>query len=244
MESSDESLADEYGDPQPFDRPLPESVDWIVGVLLALGGLALTVGGTALAFVVDRALLEAGVQSGEITVVAFRRELTEAQMLEFTLEIVNWTGIGLLATGVGLVLFAIGFVAKRHRTHKRTADGESAGSFWAYAIYGAVTTAILSFIPVSPVFGGGLAGYLGRYETGGSVGIGAASGFLATAPVVSLLAFVTGGLFSGLAAVGETGLGIVLVSAMALTMLFLAAYGAGLGAIGGFAGGWIAKSQA
>jgi len=91
-------------------HPLPEFVDWIVAAVVAIGGLALTVGGSALTFVVDRAMLEEGVESGEITVVIFERDLTEAEMLEFTQEVVNWTGIGILVTGVGLVLFAIGFV--------------------------------------------------------------------------------------------------------------------------------------
>lgn len=39
------------------DRPLPVFVDWLLATLSALAGLALLVGGSASAFVVDRQLL-------------------------------------------------------------------------------------------------------------------------------------------------------------------------------------------
>jgi hypothetical protein len=228
---------------RPFDRPLPEYVDWAVGVVIALAGLALTVGGSALTFVVDRALLEDGIESGEITVIVVERELTEAEMLAFTLDVVNWTGIGVLVTGVALVVFAIAYVAVRHRTHQRVGEGEPAGTYRSYAVLGAVATGVLSFIPFSPVAGGGIAGYLGHHDTGRSISIGALSGLLSMAPVLLLVGFLTVGLYTGLSGVGEQGLGIVTVAAMLVVLLFVAAYGAGLGALGGFAGGRFADSQ-
>lgn len=224
-------------------RPLPEFVDWVAAAVVALAGVALTVGGSALTFVVDRAMLEEGIESGQITVVIFERDLSAAQMLEFTLEIVNWTGIGLLVTGLGLVSFAIGYVVVRHRAHRGPADGETAGSYGANAVLGAVATSVLSFVPFSPVVGGGVAGYLERHGTGRSIGVGALSGFLAVTPVLVILVFVTVGLYAGLAAVQETGLGILAAAAMLLTSLFVGVYGAGLGALGGFAGGRLADGR-
>ncbi|QCC49539.1 DUF5518 domain-containing protein [Halobellus limi] len=220
---------------------LPEVVDWIVATIIALAGVALTVGGSALTFVVDRDLIEAGVESGQITVIIFERDLTEAEMLEVTLEVVTWTGWGLLLTGIGLVLFAIGYVIVRHRTYRQTPETESAGSYRSYAVLGAVATGILSFLPFSPVIGGGAAGYLERYGTGRTVSVGALSGFLAMVPVLVLLVFVTIGLYAGLATVQYSGLGIVTAAAMLFALLFTAAYGAGLGALGGFAGGRVAE---
>ncbi|MFC7116410.1 DUF5518 domain-containing protein [Natronoarchaeum sp. GCM10025703] len=220
---------------------LPEFVDWIAATVIALIGVALTVGGTALAFAVDRDLLESGVESGQITVIVFERDLTEAEMLEFTQEIVTWTGWGLLVTGIGLVLFAIGYVVVRHRAYRQLPDDESAGSYLSSAVLGALVTGILSFLPFSPVFGGGAAGYLERYGSGRTVSAGALSGFLAIIPALVILVFVTIGLYIGLAAVQYSGLGIVAGAAMLFGVLFTGAYGTAFGALGGFAGGRLAE---
>jgi len=223
------------------ERVLPAFVDWILAALIAVGGLALTVGGAALTFVVDRAMLAEGVESGEITILVFERDLTEAEMLDLTQEVVNWTGIGLLVTGAGLALFAVGYAVTRHRAHRRVPDEEPASSDRAHAVLGAVVTALLSFIPFSAVAGGAVAGYFEHDDTGRSVSVGALSGVLATVPAIAITAFVTVGLYAGLAAVGESGLGIVTAAAMLLGLLFTAAFGAGLGAVGGFAGGRLAE---
>jgi hypothetical protein len=223
--------------------PLPELVDWIAAALITLGGLILTVGGSALSFVVDRTLLEEGIESGEITVIVFERDLTQAEMLAFTRETIFWIGIGLLVTGIGLVLFAILYVAVRHRTHRQAAADESASSYWVYAVLGAVTTTVLSFLPFSPALGGGVAGYLEQYGDERPVSVGALSGLLAVVPAIMILVFVAGGLFAGFATIRETGLGIVVAVAMLLVVLFTAAYGAGIGALGGFAGGRLAERE-
>lgn len=242
MEPTDASTAGERSQ-DAFARPLPVYVDWIAGVIVALGGMALTVGGTAATFVVDRGLLADGVESGEITVVMLQRDLTESETLDLTVEVVNWTGIGLLVTGIGLVVFAIGYVLVRHRAHSNATEDEPVGSYRAVAVLGAVTTAVLSFIPFSPVVGGGLAGYLEHPASGRSVGVGGLAGFLSMVPALTILAFVTVGLYNGFAAIGEAGLGIVTVTTMLLAFLFVAAYGAGLGALGGFAGGHLAETE-
>ncbi|WP_136690005.1 DUF5518 domain-containing protein [Halorhabdus amylolytica] len=231
------------GNSDVFTRPVPEYIHWLAGVIIALGGMALTVGGTALTFVVDRGLLQEGIESGEITVIVLERDLTEAQMLDLSLEIVNWTGIGLLVTGIGLVLFAIGYVAVRHRARREVSDDEHVDSYRASAVLGAVATAVLSFVPFSPVLGGGLAGYLEQTESGRSISVGGVAGFLSMVPALVILAFVSAGLYNGFATIGESGLGIVVGTVMVLTVLFVAAYGAGLGALGGFAGGRLAETE-
>jgi len=236
-----DSLSSEDTDLPEAGPDLPEFVDWIVATIIGLGGVALTVGGSSLTFVVDRDVIEAGVESGQITVIVFERDLTEAEMIEVTLEVVTWTGWGLLLTGIGLVMFAIGYVIVRHRTYRQTPDSESAGSYRSYSVLGAVATGILSFLPFSPVIGGGVAGYLEHYGTGRTVSVGALSGFLAMVPVLVILVFVTIGLYAGLATVQYSGLGIVTAAAMLFALLFTAAYGAGLGALGGFAGGRVAE---
>ena len=238
-----ETAVDSDGQVPALGYPVPAFVDWIAGAAVAVVGLALLVGGSALTFVVDREMIREDIESGEITVILFERELTEAQMLEFTTEVVSWTGTGLLATGALLVLFAVGYVAVRHRAHQRTGDGEVAGNYLAAAVLGAIATTVLSFIPFSPVVGGGVAGYLEGHETSRSVSVGGVSGLLSMVPGLVILLFVTVGLYAGLSDVGEGDFGIVVATAMLLVMLVVAAYGAGLGALGGFAGGRLSERE-
>ena len=232
--------ASSQGGEQETSTPwIPGYVDWIVALIIALGGLGLTIVGTVLVFVLDRDLLAEGIESGEITVVFVERDLTQAEMLEFTLEIVNWTGIGLLLTGLGLVVFAIGYGVGRQRTRGRAEDGYP-GTFRSYAVTGATASAVLSFIPFSAIAGGGVAGYLATQDTGHSTSVGAFSGLLYSLPGLVIVLFVTIGLYFGLAAVAEAGLGVVAVAVMAFVMLLVAAYGVGVGALGGFIGGRLA----
>ncbi len=224
-----------------YDPPLPASVDWIVGVVVAFGGLLLTVGGTVLVFAVDRALIADGIDSGDVSLSGLvERDLTRAEMTDFVLAVVDWAGIGLLVTGLGLVLFAIGYVVVRHRAHSRSERGPAPGTVRTNAVVGAATSAVLSFVPFSPVLGGGLAGYVGHEETGRTTSVGALSGFLYVLPGLVLLLFLTIGLYTGLSGVGESGVGLVLVPSMLVVLLFAAAYGGGLGALGGYLGGRLA----
>lgn len=142
------------------DGPLPEFVDWILGALIALSGLGLVVGGTALVFGVDRAVLAEGVEDGTITVTIGMTELTDAETLEVTDAIVSWMGPGLILTGLAMTLFGIGYIIMRRRAHRRSQVGESVSSYGAFAVLGGVVTALLSFLPISPAIGGALAGYL------------------------------------------------------------------------------------
>jgi hypothetical protein len=226
-----------------FARPLPEYVDWVSATLIALGGLALTVGGSALTLVVDQGLLEEGIGSGRVSVVVLERQLTDAEALTVAERVVDWTGLGLLITGVGLVAFAVGYVVLRHRAHGRASPEQPPESGRAYAVAGAVATAVLSFVPLSPTLGGAVAGYLDHYDGDRSVRLGALAGFLAMVPAVSILLFVAVGLFTGLSAVPAAGLEIVVLVVMVLAALFVVAYGAGLGALGGYLGKRLAESN-
>lgn len=71
------------GEPRRTTPEIPGYIDWVVGLIIALGGLALTIGGTVLVFVLDRELLAEGIDSGQITVVFVERDLSKAEMLEF-----------------------------------------------------------------------------------------------------------------------------------------------------------------
>lgn len=235
-----DSTTSEATGPSAVGPQLPEFVEWIAAAVIALAGMALVVGGSVLTAVIDRAQIADSVEAGEITVVIIERELTQAETLEFILEVITWTGWGLLVTGVGLILFAIGYVFVRHRAYQRTPDDESTGSFRSSAVLGAVTTGVLSFLPVSPAIGGGVAGYLEEFGTGRTVSVGALSGFLAVIPLLVILVFVTIGIYIGLATIQHSGLGIVATAAMLFALFVTGGLGAGLGALGGFIGGRIA----
>jgi hypothetical protein len=222
-------------DRRSFSYPFPEYVDWLAAAFVALTGLAFAAGGSVLFAVADRELLAADIGAGELRMVLVERTLTEAESLTFATALVNWTGIGLLVTGLGLVVFAVGFGVGRHRSH-RERDADTGDSPRTRAVFGAVATTLLSFLPLSPVFGGGFAAYLGRETSENGATVGALSGLFAVVPALSVLGFVTVGVVTGLSKVEATEFGLFAVAAMAFLALFVALYGAGFGALGGVLG--------
>jgi len=217
---------------------IPPVVDWIAGALVALAGLALVVGGVAVVFVLERVdvadAIAAGIQSGEL--------LTDAQALEVALTTGNWTGWGMVATGGAMVIAAIAYVVHRRRVHRRVEAGEEASDVVGHAMVGAVVSAVLSFVPFSPVVGGAVAGYFESAQSERTVGVGALSGVLAAAPVVAIVGFVAVGLTVGFVGVQQAGLGALIAVAMLFAMAVIATVGAALGALGGWAGGRLAEN--
>lgn len=117
--------------------------------------------------------------------------------------------------------------------------------FWGNALLGAVVTIVLSFVPFSPVLGGGVAGFLQGPDRRAGVWVGAVSGVVASIPI--LLVLLAAALFVPVGvAVTDVGLGIpVLVILLLLTLLLLLlVYGAGLSALGGYVGAAVAERRA
>lgn len=218
---------------------LPGFVDWLLAAFVALVGLALVVGGSALTLLLDADALREGIESGEIA----STTLTEAELLDVSLATTNWTGIGLLVTGVAMVVLAVAYVIVRRRARQRVTDGTRVGSPTTNALLGAVISAIFGFIPFSPLLGGGVAGYLEQRESERTVSVGALSGVLWAAPLLVILTFVSVGLVIGLAGVSAPGLATVVGTAMLLTLFVVAILGAGAGALGGYLGGWVAADR-
>jgi hypothetical protein len=105
------------------------------------------------------------------------------------------------------------------------------------AVYGAVVTVVLSFIPFSSVLGGGVAGFRQEcgYLRGGGVGL--LAGILAAIPLVAL--FVP-----ALWIAGSLGFGVAPSSPaydvfLALVGVFFLVYTVGFSALGGVVGVWI-----
>jgi hypothetical protein len=237
MASTDTST--ELQSPGPGWTPAPV-VDWIAAAIIAVVGLVFTIGGATLTLVVDQRLLAETVTPGELTVLVYERQLTRAETADLAGAVVDWTGVGLLVAGIGLVAFAIAYVLAR----RRSAGAPGAlGAGWAAVVLGAVVTTVASFLPASPVFGGALAGYLTRTEPDTAVRSGALSGVAATLPLVVVLLFVAVGLSLGLTEIGAGGLGVVTVIALLLGALVAVAVSAALGALGGYAGGRLADRR-
>ena len=220
-------------------RPVPEVVDWVIGALLVLVGLASALAGSAMFFAIDRSEIRQAVADEEIQ----SDVLSNAELVEVTQALATWTAVGLIA--IGAILFVLGFayVVVRRRTHSRAAAGEQVSNFGANALLGALLAIVLSFVPFSQALGGIVAGYLEAGSSERVVGVGAFSGFLSVAPVLALLAFVLVGLVVGLLDVGAGALALVVAAALLLSLAILVTIGAGLGAIGGYVGGRLADRE-
>lgn len=218
------------------DRPIPAVVDWVVAGILALFGLLALVFGSALAFLVDRPTLADAAARGDLQFEGVSR----ADGIEILGAVSTWTGIGMVVLGIALVVAGVAYLVSA----RRAASGEPADGYVRTAVLGAVVSALLSFLPFSPAIGGALAGYLEHGASGHATRAGALSGLLLSAPVVLVLGFVFGGLASGLLAVGASRFAAVVVGLLLFAVATTVGVGAGLGAVGGYAGGLIAADDA
>ncbi|EJN59385.1 hypothetical protein SAMN04487950_1122 [Halogranum rubrum] len=118
-----------------------------------------------------------------------------------------------------------------------------AGKTYTNALLGAVATIVLSFVPFSPVLGGGIAGYLQHGTRGEGVKVGAISGVIATIPVVGIV-LLAASLFTIVPA-GSDVLGLAIGGLVLGLVTFLVAgiYTVGLAALGGYIGAYLAEDR-
>lgn len=214
---------------------MPRALDWIVAALLGLGGLAVASAGSAVLAVVDQRTLADEVGGGEITVVTAERTLTDAEATALATDVLNWTGLGLVVTGVGLLAVGALYGLASYRANNREGGFTVREHGRRAAVVGAVATGLLSFLPLSPVFGGGIAAYLDLPDTDRSVRLGALSGALAAVPAVVILAFTTVGLYTGLSVLDDGWIRVTTVMWMGVSVLITVVASVGLGGVGGYA---------
>lgn len=215
---------------------IPAVLDWLVALATAVGGVALVAAGSAVFAVVDSGRITEEMSAGEVTVVTAERTLSDAEAATLATDVLNWTATGLVVTGVGLAAFAVLYGVTRYRNRGRDGRLTTRQHGRHAAVCGAVATAVLSFLPFSPVFGGGVAAYLDLPDTDRAVRIGALAGGLAAVPAVVLLAFTTVGLYTGLSVVDDTWARVITVLSMGLGAVVTLAVSAGLGGVGGYVG--------
>jgi MFS family permease len=105
------------------------------------------------------------------------------------------------------------------------------------ALIGAVVTVVTSVVPLSPVLGGAVAGYLQRGDTEEGAKIGALSGVLVTLPLA-----VIGTLLVALFTIAPDGGGLGLViGVFLLSVLVVGLYAVSLSVVGGVIGAYLAR---
>lgn len=204
------------------DAGLGRLLDWIVTGLLLVWGVALASGGVLLFGLADRTDIARWIAEGRIT----STELNDAELLDATFAVTRWGGIGLVVTGVLLVVTAVAFLSLRSRSRARSERGLAAS-----AVFGAVVTVVLSFLP----FAAGIGGAAAAYDRGGSAGTGvrtgAVAGLLAALPLALVMGFVAAGLLTV-----TVRASLIAVLAVLFSALVVATTYAVLGAIGGYLG--------
>jgi uncharacterized membrane protein (GlpM family) len=114
------------------------------------------------------------------------------------------------------------------------------------AVIGAAASFVLSgIVPFSPLFGGGIAGYLQGGDRSEGLRVGAISGAIAVVPAILIGLFVFTvvlSVFVGGAAYGAEGFGVFgLFSGVSLVLfgVFFVAYFVALSAVGGWLGNYV-----
>lgn len=208
--------------------PVPELIDWLIGILTAVVGLGVTAAGIGMFARVDKAMIEDAVTAEGVQL----EGLTPAEAVTAGDPFVDWLAAGFIVTGIGLLAGGALFVALRRRTRRRVRrTGGTTATFWACAVYGAATSIVLSFVPGSSLLGGGAAGYL--YDDD-EIRVGAAAALVGGAATVPLTVCLAVGFLAGASAIGELAGGALIAALVIIGELLALTITAALGAAGGY----------
>lgn len=217
------------GGPAAEYDPVPMAIDWVIGILSGIVGVVMTALGIGLYTQVDRSIIADAVdaEAAELEGISRADFITAAE--PFT----DWFAAGLALTGLVTLGAAVVFVSKRRATRAQAArDGGTTATFWGCVVYGAVVTAVVSFVPGSAALGGGAAAYL--HDDTATTRIGAVSALVGTALTAPILVFLAAALLAGASAIGQLGGGVLLAAIVVVSGVVAMAVNAGLGAVGGY----------
>ncbi|SEW29291.1 DUF5518 domain-containing protein [Halobacterium jilantaiense] len=200
------------------------TIDWGIGAVLWVFGTLVALSGGVLYASSSSAVVTAVIRNGE-----FESEvLTEAEAIDILVGLGQWGGIGLLVTGVLLVAFGVTVVV----VHGRVRESDEATPAWVLGVAGAMVSGLLSFIPFSPVIGGGVAGYLDSDQSASGLGPGMLAGVIGSLPLLTITVFAGFGLFVRIPA----DLAPAAAALLALTVIPAFLYFIVLSAVGGYLG--------
>ncbi|MUV88536.1 hypothetical protein GJ629_00415 [Halapricum sp. CBA1109] len=223
-------------------EPLSELVDWFVAAFLVLGGVLAMAAGALFYSWADLGLITDFVAEGRLQ----STELTDPELIDVTYGLLWWGGLGLVGTGLLLVLAGVAFVAYRTRARRRREEsGVVTPDTAAIAIAGGVVSLVTSFVPLSPIIGGIVSGHLRGGAGRDGVRIGAYAGLVAALPLTLVVLIALGG-FAVVAS--EVGLAASISVFVGVAILFSAlvgvAYMIGLSALGGYIGVSLSEDEA
>ena len=223
-------------DPPPASRELDPStrrlVDWVAVLALLLIGVTGIISGGFLALLGERdrivELVEDDVIESDV--------LSDEALVDVSHTLAVWGGWGLVAAGVLVLVAGLGFAAYRLRLDgKSGTDSDSSPPMVSNALVGAVVTVFVSFIPLSGVLGGAVAGYLQYGDRWDGFSAGILAGLFVGLPVFVLLGTIAAGLFLS----GLPVLGLVVLAGL----LFALVFGIALSGLGGYVGGYLVTRQ-
>ncbi len=211
--------------------PVPGVVDWLLGLLAGIAGLALTAVSVGLYTRVDRAAIRETVIEQDIE----PNGLTQLELIDAGEPFVDALAVGLGVTGLALVGFAAAFIYLRRQTRRRVSrEGGTTATFVSCTVYGAaVGSLVSSIIPgLGALVGGGIGASL--HDGDSSVRVGAMSGLLSFAATLPLLVCLGIGAVAGGAAISELGGGASIAGVIIISGLLGTAFNTGVGAVGGY----------
>jgi hypothetical protein len=200
----------------------------VTAALLVFGGLLFAAAGAGMYSLADRSRIASWVAEGQLT----STELTDAELIDTTQALLTWGGLGMAVTGVLLLLGGVGYLLYRSRMRART-DSKEPDSI-TLATIGAVVTIVTSFVPLSPILGGLVAGYLQDGDGVDGARTGAYAGLAAAVPFALLGLFLLGGIAIATLELGLGGLGVFVGLALVFSIGVSVAYLVGLSALGGY----------
>ena len=212
-------------------------IDWLTVATLLLGGVVLAALGIGMYALADRDRIADWVADGTLQ----SEGLSDPELVDATHAFLTWGGVGLVLTGLLLLVGGIAFLFYRRRVRRQPTAGHPDSI--TLAIIGAVVTVLTSFVPFSPVVGGMTAGYLRGGETRAGVRVGAYAGVVAAFPAVVVTLCVIGGLVGAGVELGFGSAGVFLGVALVLSVVVSGVYLVGLSAIGGYIGVLIAEDE-
>lgn len=218
----------ETHDAAAFDRVF----DWVIAAVLLVGAGLFALGGATLYVAITPDIATELVQDGDIQA----DFLSEAELIDATVAISEWLGIGLMVTAVLLLVVAVAVVD----VHRRVRDRGDPTPLWILAVAGSLVGSVLSFIPFSQAVGGGVAGYLLDRGPRSGAGVGALSGVFTILPALVIMGFTLVGIFEGLP--NDAAAAVAGITAVSLLVGFVFVFV--VSAVGGFAGGWIREERA